>query len=82
MPAQRRRTAKSRSITIEGVTANNLKNIDISLPLEAFVCITGVSGSGKSSLVNDTLAPALLRRGAARPEARAAHESPRGQPHR
>ena len=62
VPEKRRRTAKSRSITMEGVAANNLKQVDVRFPLGALVCVTGVSGSGKSSLVNETLAPALLRR--------------------
>lgn len=62
VPAQRRRTAKSRSLRIEGVTTNNLKSVNVRFPLQALVCVTGVSGSGKSSLVNETLAPSLLRR--------------------
>jgi excinuclease ABC subunit A len=62
VPAHRRRVAKTRSITIEGVTTNNLKNITVQFPLSAFVCVTGVSGSGKSSLLNETLARALVRR--------------------
>ena len=62
MPAQRRRVAKTRSITIEGVTTNNLKDVDVRIPLGVLVCVTGVSGSGKSSLINETLAKALARR--------------------
>lgn len=61
-PKKRRRTAKTRSITIEGVTTNNLKDVTVQFPLSAFVCLTGVSGSGKSSLLNETLARALVRR--------------------
>ncbi len=61
-PARRRRTAKARAITIEGVTTNNLKDVTVQFPLSALVCVTGVSGSGKSSLLNETLAPALVRR--------------------
>ena len=72
MPAQRRRVAKTRSIAIEGVTTNNLKDVDVRIPLSALVCVTGVSGSGKSSLVNETLAQALARRlGGDRPASRA-----------
>jgi len=62
LPAQRRRAAKTRAITIEGVTTNNLKNVTVQFPLSAFVCVTGVSGSGKSSLLNETLSRALVRR--------------------
>jgi excinuclease ABC subunit A len=62
LPARRRRVAKTRSLSIEGVTTNNLKNIDARIPLGVLVCMTGVSGSGKSSLVNETLAKALARR--------------------
>lgn len=49
-------------LTIKGAKENNLKNIDVKIPLGKFVCITGVSGSGKSSLVVDILAKALLQR--------------------
>ena len=62
LPLHRRRTAKTRSITIEGATTNNLKNVTALFPLSALVCVTGVSGSGKSSLLNETLARALVRR--------------------
>jgi excinuclease ABC subunit A len=46
-----------REIRISGAKHNNLKNLDVSVPLGLFVCITGVSGSGKSSLINQTLYP-------------------------
>lgn len=62
VPARRRRVAKTRLLTIEGVTTNNLKNVTVQFPLSALVCVTGVSGSGKSSLLGETLAPALIRR--------------------
>ena len=62
VPENRRRVAKTRAITIEGVTTNNLKGISVQFPLSALVCVTGVSGSGKSSLVDETLARALVRR--------------------
>ncbi|MEN6556918.1 MAG: excinuclease ABC subunit UvrA, partial [Thermoguttaceae bacterium] len=62
VPRPRRRIAKTRMISLEGVTTNNLKNISVQFPLSALVCVTGVSGSGKSSLVDETLARALVRR--------------------
>ena len=48
-----------KSIEIIGCTGHNLKNIDIKIPLGMFICVTGVSGSGKSSLINNTLHPIL-----------------------
>ena len=57
-----RRTPGDRYITLHGVKTNNLKNITVRFPLGLFVCVTGVSGSGKSSLVEDTLYPALKNR--------------------
>jgi excinuclease ABC subunit A len=62
VPAERRRINKGRTITLEGVTTNNLKDITVHFPLSALVCVTGVSGSGKSSLLEETLARALVRR--------------------
>ncbi|MGI6423393.1 MAG: excinuclease ABC subunit UvrA [Candidatus Dojkabacteria bacterium] len=47
-------------LKINGVRTHNLKNIDVGIPLNTLTCITGVSGSGKSSLINDTLYPALM----------------------
>lgn len=48
-------------ITIKGASQNNLKNVTASIPLGTFTCVTGVSGSGKSSLINDTLRVAINR---------------------
>ena len=48
-------------LTIRGAAGHNLKGVDVSIPLGKFVCITGVSGSGKSSLINGTLRPILSR---------------------
>ena len=61
VPASRRPVAMTRAITLEGVTTNNLKNITAKFPLSVLICVTGVSGSGKSSLLNETLAQALVR---------------------
>ena len=49
------RKGNGKKITIKGASQNNLKNIDVEFPLGKFVCVTGVSGSGKSSLVNEVL---------------------------
>ncbi|MDQ1570922.1 MAG: excinuclease subunit [Actinomycetota bacterium] len=54
-PKTRRPIEQDRQIVVEGARANNLKNVDVSFPLGVFTAVTGVSGSGKSSLVNDIL---------------------------
>ncbi|QDT44515.1 UvrABC system protein A [Gimesia alba] len=55
IPEARRRLVKKESITIKGAKHHNLKNISAVIPTKGFICVTGVSGSGKSSLVNDIL---------------------------
>jgi len=50
-----RKTPGKRTLRFKGLTANNLKNIDVEIPLGLFTCVTGVSGSGKSTLVLDTI---------------------------
>jgi excinuclease ABC subunit A len=56
-----RRKPGARLLTVRGAAQNNLKNIDVSFPIGLFTCVTGVSGSGKSSLVNEILQKALAR---------------------
>ena len=56
-----RRKGNGKFIKIRGAASNNLKNVDVDIPLGCFVCITGVSGSGKSSLINQTLYPFIKR---------------------
>src|SRR5206468_2117573 len=61
VPRQRRR-GSGWTIGVRGARANNLRGIDVDIPLGTMTCVTGVSGSGKSSLVVDTIYPALARR--------------------
>ena len=62
LPSERRTPEPDAYIELLGARHNNLQNIDVRFPLGCFVCVTGVSGSGKSSLVDQTLLPALKRR--------------------
>jgi len=57
-----RRPPKGESIWVRGARENNLQNVDVEIPLGVFVCVTGVSGSGKSSLVNQILLPSLMQK--------------------
>jgi excinuclease ABC subunit A len=60
VPSQRRK-GNGHELVLKGCTGNNLKNINVSFPLNQMICVTGVSGSGKSSLINETLYPILAK---------------------
>ena len=60
--ASQRRTGNGKKIILSGATGNNLKNVTVEFPLGKFICITGVSGSGKSSLINGTLQPIISQK--------------------
>ncbi|MCL4110414.1 UNVERIFIED_CONTAM: hypothetical protein GTU68_006634 [Idotea baltica] len=62
VPMDRRMNANRHWLRLLGASQNNLQNVDLEIPLGAFTCITGVSGSGKSSLVMNTLARAVARK--------------------
>ncbi len=61
VPTERRKGA-AKTLSLEGATGNNLANVTLELPLGKFIAITGVSGSGKSSLITETLFPAISRK--------------------
>jgi excinuclease ABC subunit A len=56
---KKRRKGNRKSIRLTGATGHNLKNVSVKIPLGTFTCVSGISGSGKSSLINQTLYPAL-----------------------
>lgn len=62
VPTKRRRTYKTKQITVEGAAENNLRGIDVRFPIGVFTAVTGVSGSGKSSLVNSVLYQVLANK--------------------
>ena len=61
VPHRRRPTQNAPSLLVSGASLNNLHHVETRFPLGVLTCVTGVSGSGKSSLVNDTLSPAVAR---------------------
>ena len=61
VPVPKKRRKPTGWLTVRGARENNLKNIDVEFPLGVFTCVTGVSGSGKSSLVNEILSKSLAR---------------------
>ncbi|MEI8320610.1 MAG: excinuclease ABC subunit UvrA [Alphaproteobacteria bacterium] len=61
VPKTRRQGHEGKYLRLTGATANNLKNVSVEFPLGKFICVTGVSGGGKSSLVNETLYKALFK---------------------
>ena len=62
VPAVRRQPAPDQFLILKGASGHNLKNVTLRLPLGVMTCVTGVSGSGKSSLINETLTPILSKR--------------------
>ena len=62
VPKERRKPLEGNVLRIKGARGHNLKNVDLDLPLGVMVCVTGVSGSGKSSLINETLSPILSQK--------------------
>ena len=58
----RRRPGTGKKLVIRGARENNLKNINVEIPLQQFVCITGASGSGKSTLINEVLYKGLYQK--------------------
>ncbi len=58
---KKRRKIGSKKLTLKGCSGHNLKNVNVDFPLGNFICVTGVSGSGKSSLINETLYPILAK---------------------
>src|SRR5262249_10143363 len=62
VPTNRRLATPQAALVVQGARQNNLKNIDVAFPLGAFIAVTGVSGSGKSSLVHEILYNALARK--------------------
>lgn len=80
VPTVRRRPGE-KWLVIRGARANNLKNVDVRIPLGVFTCVTGVSGSGKSSLINDVLLRSLAIKLSRSTELPGIHDSVEGLQH-
>ena len=81
VPARRRLGREDQSLRVVGARENNLKNIDVEIPLGTFTCVTGVSGGGKSTLVIETLYKALARQLNGARESAAEHDRVDGVEH-
>ncbi|MGP1683690.1 MAG: excinuclease ABC subunit UvrA, partial [Giesbergeria sp.] len=81
LPFSRKVTDSTPRLILEGAREHNLKNITVDFPLQRLVTVTGVSGSGKSSLIQDVLAPALLRHFGKATETPGAHDRLLGVDH-
>ena len=81
IPKRRRVSKKQRNLTIKGASGNNLKDVDVTIPLGTFTAITGVSGGGKSTLIIETLYKALARKLNGASKAPAPYESIEGLHH-
>ena len=77
----KRRQGNGQALILRGASGNNLKNVDLLLPLGKLICVTGVSGSGKSSLINETLYPLLSRHFHRSEKPSLPHESIQGTEH-
>jgi excinuclease ABC subunit A len=61
-PPAKKHKGNGKKLVLKGATGHNLKNVNLEIPLGKFICVTGVSGSGKSSLINETLYPVLSKK--------------------
>jgi excinuclease ABC subunit A len=78
---EKRRPGSGQFVTVKGARENNLKSLDVKFPLNKFICVTGVSGSGKSSLVNEVLYKALAQKVHRAKSKPGAHDSLEGLEH-
>jgi excinuclease ABC subunit A len=78
---EKRRSGNRKKLTLTGASGHNLKDVKLSLPLATFICVTGVSGSGKSSLINQTLYPILHNHYYSETKRPLEHKSIRGLQH-